>query len=99
MEDDEMMPTNNIIKEELLEILNRSEFLSSFNEVLQKHGILANKTMAIEFKFFETTELQIDDASPENFSTLSAPLAPDLLLFGLTWCPSPPCPFPGRWVG
>lgn len=93
---DEMMNANDIIKQELLEVLN--EISSKFSEVFQKHGISENKIVTLELKFFDKTQLEFDDASPEDFRTLSAPLSPTLLQFGSTWCPAQLCPPYGRWL-
>lgn len=93
---DEMMNADDIIKQELLEVLN--EISSKFSEVFQKHGMSENEIVTLEFKFFDKTQLEFDDASPKDVRTLSAPLSPNLQ-FGSTWCPAPRCPPPGRWVG
>ncbi len=93
---DEMMNTKDTIRQELLEVLN--EISSRFSEVLQKHGMAEDKTLTIEFKFFDKTQLEIDNTSEENFRFLSAPLSPNFLQFGVTWCPSPPCPRPGKFI-
>lgn len=96
MENNEMMPTNKAIKQELLEILNKPEILSSFNEVLEKYGISANKTITVEFKFFDTTQVQTPDTSQDR-EALSIPLTGELLKFGSLWCPSCPPP-PGKFI-
>lgn len=93
MENNEMMPTNNNINQELIEILNTPEILSSFNNVFQKHRILANRTIRVEFKFDEKEDLQIDDEEGLQTNVNRRKFTQ----FELTWCPSPPCPPPGRW--
>lgn len=87
----------NEIKQELIEILNRPEVSSSFNEVFQKHGILEDKTITVEFRLFDKTQLQIGDASQKEFKALAAPLPPDLLQFGSVFCSKCPPP-PGKWI-
>lgn len=91
---DEMMNTNNTMRQELLEVLNKVS--SNFSEVLQKHGI-AEDTLIIEFKFFDKTQLEVDNTSEENFRFLRTTLPPKSLN-RVTWCPAPPCPPPGKFV-
>lgn len=90
-----MMPINNAIKQEMLEIINKPEILSSFSKVLEKHGISANKSVTLEFKFFDTPQVQTGDNSQDR-EMLVSPSASSAQ-FGLTWCPSCPPP-PGKFI-
>lgn len=93
-DNDEMMDTNDTIRQELLEVLNKIS--SNFSEVLQKHGMVEDKTLIIEFKVFDKTQLEIDNTSEENVRFLPTSLPPKLLN-RLTWCPPSLCPPSGKF--
>jgi hypothetical protein len=96
MANDEMLSTNEAIKQELIELLNKDEILSCFEAVFHKYSMLSNKIVAIEFKFYDET--QSKTCAPEEIKLLSAPLAPSFVQFGWTWCPPEECPPRGAWI-
>jgi hypothetical protein len=97
MENNEMMPSNDTIKQELLEILNHPEILDRFNDLFQKYRLLENKNLTIEFKFVE--EMQVRSAGVLSVENESLSASSQSVQFGSTWCPYPACtPPPGKFI-
>jgi hypothetical protein len=87
---------NEVIKNALMEILNKEDLRKSFNKLLHKHGLLENKVVTIEFKIYENSQVPRTTSSQEN-ELLAAPLAANVVQFGSTWCGTCPPP-PGKWI-
>ena len=97
MTNNEESPINSDIQQEFIEILNKTEVLSSFNDVFQKYGLSAKK-ITMNFVFSDLTQPQTRESFQAD-EALLAPLAENSWQFKTIWCPAPPCPPPGRWVG
>ncbi len=97
--DDQMISEQDKIKAALIEILNHPKNLGKFSEVFKSFDTLAGKTMAIEFKLFDTESKDSESDRENTISFSSTPLAPSLTQFGLTFCPYPRCsPPPGKFI-
>lgn len=95
MNSDENLPCLEAIRQELLDILNQNEVVSKLDHVFKKYKLLETKNIKIDFKFYDKPQFQNEDFSVANIAATTS-LSANLQQVSYGFCPSPPCPPPGR---